>query len=162
ELFDPASSQFVPAASMATPRIGHVAVSLADGRVLIVGGRQARRGGLLRSAELFDPASGQVQPAGDMATARHKPAAALLPDGRVLVIGGSDGRDSDGRYRSTELYDPATGQFTAGPDMRLPRFKLPDAVTTLASGAILVAGGAAQPELYDPGINAFVPIAGQI
>lgn len=162
EIFDPGSSGFSPAASMTVPRISHVAVTLADGRVLVVGGRQARRGGILRSAEIFDPATGRFQPTGDMSSPRHKHAATLLPDGRVLVIGGSDVRDQRGRYRSTEIYDPRTGTFADGPDMQWPRFKIPDAVATLASGALLVAGGAIQPELYDPASNAFVAIPGEL
>jgi hypothetical protein len=162
ELFDPSSSGFSSVASMSVPRIGHVAVSLADGRVLIIGGRQARRGEILRTAEIFDPATGQFHPTGDMSSPRHKHAAALLPDGRVLVLGGSDARDQRGRYRSTEIYDPKTGKFTDGQDMRWPRFKLRDAVAVLPSGAVLVAGGATQLELYDPGSQAFVPVQGEL
>ena len=162
ELFDPSSSSFSSTASMSVPRVGHVAVSLADGRVLIIGGRPARRGEILRTAEIFDPSTGKFQPTGSMSSPRHKHAAALLPDGRVLVLGGSDARDQGGRYRSSEIYDPKTGKFADGPDMRWPRFKLPDAVAVLPSGAVLVAGGAAQLELYDPGSQAFVPLQGEL
>ncbi len=162
ELFDPSSSSFSSTASMSVPRIGHVAVSLADGRVLIIGGRQARRGEILRTAEIFDPSTRQFRTTGDMSSPRHKHAAALMPDGRVLVLGGSDPRDKRGRYRSTEIYDPKTGKFTDGPDMRWPRFKLPDAVAVLPSGAVLVAGGAAQLELFDLGSQNFVLVQGQL
>jgi len=162
ELFDPSSSSFSSTASMSVPRVGHVAVSLPDGRVLIIGGRLARRGEILRTTEIFDPSTSQFQPTGDMSSPRHKHAAALLPDGRVLVLGGSDARDQRGRYRSSEIYDPATGKFTDGPDMRWPRFKLSDAVAVLPSGAVLVAGGAAQLELYHPGSQTFVLVQGEL
>ncbi|KAA2285345.1 Kelch repeat-containing protein [Arenimonas fontis] len=162
ELFDPSSSSFSSTASMSVPRVGHAAVSLADGRVLITGGRIARRGEILYSAEIFDPSTNQFQPTGDMSSPRHKHAAALLPDGRVLVVGGSDVRDQRGRYRSSEIYDPATGEFTDGPDMSWPRFKLPHAVAVLPSGAVLVAGGAARLELYAPGSQTFVPVEGEL
>jgi hypothetical protein len=162
ELFDPNSSSFSSTASMSVPRVGHVAVSLADGRVLIIGGRQTRRGGILRTTEIFDPATNQFQSTGDMISPRHKHAAALLPDGRVLVLGGSDARDRGGRYRSAEIYDPTTGKFTAGPDMRWPRFKLPHAIAVLPSGAVLGAGGATRLELYNPGRQAFEPVQGEL
>lgn len=162
EVFDPATSAFSPVQPMGVPRIGHVAVVLADGRVLIAGGRQARRGEVLRSAELFDPVGGRFLPTGSMASPRHKHAAALLADGRVLVIGGSDARDEAGRYRSTEIFDPSSGTFSAGPDMNRPRFKFADTVVALPSGAILVAGGAVQWEIYDPRTQAFSVIAGEM
>jgi hypothetical protein len=155
EIFDPATSGFKAAGPMQKARVGHAAVALEDGRVLIIGGRQVRRGETLQSAEIFDPASGQFQATGQMSFARHKHAAIRLADGRVLVIGGSDARDQQGRYQSTELYDPGTGEFTAGADMRWRRFKLTDAVALLPSGAVLVAGGAARLELYDPRSQAF-------
>ena len=62
---------------------------------------------------------------------RHKHAAVVLRDGRVLVVGGSDVRDFRGRYRTTELWSPATGRFSPAPALREPRFKLPDAVVAL-------------------------------
>lgn len=162
ELFDPASSSFSSVGSMSVPRVGHVAVALANGKVLVIGGQQARRGEILRSAEIFDPATGQFQRTGDMSSPRHKHAAVLLPDGRVLVIGGADERDQRGRYRSTEIYDPKTSRFTDGPSMQWPRFKIPNAVTVLPSGAVLVAGGANRLELYDPGSNSFVTVHGEL
>jgi len=162
EVFDPSSSSFSSTGSMSEARVGHVAVSLADGRVLVIGGRQVRHGKTLRTAEIFDSSTDQFLRTGDMSSPRHKHAAALLPDGRVLVLGGSDERDQRGRYRSTEIYDPKTGKFADGPDMRWPRFKLTDAVSTLPSGGVLVAGGATQLELYDPGSQSFVTVRGEL
>lgn len=161
EVFDPTTSTFSAVGPMRTPRGSHVAVPLADGRVLVIGGHQAR-GEILRSAEIFDPATGEFQPTGDMAISRHKHAAALLADGRVLIIGGSDARDYRGRYASTEIFDPETGEFSPGPDMRWGRHKIRDAVAVLPSGAVLVAGGAAQPELFDPAARIFVATEGEL
>lgn len=162
ELFDPASSSFSSVGSMSVARVGHVAVLLANGKVLVIGGRQVRRGEIQRTAEIFDPSTGQFERTGDMSSPRHKHAAVLLSDDRVLVIGGSDERDERGRYRTTEIYDPKTGRFTDGPSMQWPRFKIPDAVAVLPSGAVLVAGGAKQLEFYDPGSNSFVPVQGEL
>jgi hypothetical protein len=161
EVFDPTTSTFSAVGPMQTPRGSHVAVPLADGLVLVIGGHRAR-GEILRSAETFDPATGEFQPTGNMAVSRHKHAAALLADGRVLIIGGSDARDYRGRYASTEIYDPEMGVFSSGPDMRWGRHKIRDAVAVLPSGAVLVAGGAAQPELFDPAVRIFVATQGEL
>lgn len=162
ELFDPAARRFLPLAAMGRARAGHSMTLLDDGRVLVVGGRVARRGAVLRSAELFDPASGRFTPAGELRLPREKHAAVRLLDGRVLIVGGSDVGPRSQRHRSTEIYDPASGRFVAGPEMRWPRYKLPDAVVRLPSGAVLVAGGAAQPELFEPRSGRFVALDGEL
>lgn len=158
ELFDPRTSTFVPLGSMHENH--YLATRLADGRVLLTGG-QGAHGELLRSAEIFDPASGKFQPTGDMATPRVKHAAALLSDGRVLIIGGTAGVEG-ARFNSTELYDPRTGRFSPGPSMRASRYKIRDAVAVLRSGAVLVAGGATTPEVYDPLARVFVATLGDL
>jgi len=48
----------------------------------------------------------------DLSLAKYKAAAALLPDGRVIIIGGSNDRDWNGRYNSTEIYDPQKNKVT--------------------------------------------------
>jgi hypothetical protein len=161
EIFDPVTSAFTVAGEMQTPRGYPGVVSLADGRVLITGGHRIS-GGVLRSAEIFDPATGEIHPTGDMAATRTKHAAVLLHDGRVLIVGGSDGRDGRGRLASTEFYDPGTGRFSPGPTMHSPRHKIHDAVVVLSSGAVLVAGGSVQPEVWIPGEQEFRPVQGQL
>jgi hypothetical protein len=96
-------------------------VRLLDGRALIVGGHRGRRADLTlyASAEIYDPASGAFRRVGDMRIRRHKHDAILLPDGQVLITGGSDERDDRGVYDSSELFDPKTETFTAGPTMKL-------------------------------------------
>lgn len=85
-----------------------------------------------------------------------------LADGRVLVIGGSGSGPRSDRYRSTELYDPATGRFKPGPDMSSQRYKLPDGAVLLPSGDVLVAAGAAQVERFDSSAGRFVPVSGEL
>lgn len=148
-VFDPADDAFHPTGAMATPRLGHSATVLADGSVLIAGGvTDGKR--VLASAEVYDPASGAFTATGPMASARYKHGAIRLADGRVLIAGGSDDRDWTGKYASTELYDPATGAFTAGPELTAARFKLPHALALTASGAVAIAGGASTVELVEP------------
>ena len=161
EVFDPASSGFIQVGKMNSPRAGHTSVLLKNGKVLITGGQNARNGKTLNSAEIFDPATGRFSFTGEMSFPRHKHAAVLLKNDRVLIIGGADERDLHGRYQSTEIYDPGTGQFSPGPDMNLPRFKIPNAVVTIQEGDVVVAGGEAPLERYDPLKNIFLPIDGE-
>ena len=53
----PPDGRFVTTASMSTARVGHTATVLANGLVLVTGGRDDS-GALLSSAELYDPATG--------------------------------------------------------------------------------------------------------
>ncbi len=149
ELYDASKRAFRPAGRLAAPRQGHTATLLADGRVLLAGG-ETRGGSVVATAEVYDPATGKATAAGSMAGPRYKHAAVRLGDGRVLLVGGSDERDWRGKYATTEIFDPATGQFAPGPALSAARFKLPSAVVALPGGQVAVAGGADSVELIDP------------
>lgn len=159
EFYDPEHNRFTPLPSMAGNH--YLATKLADGRVLLTGG-QAADGAVWGSAELFDPATDTFQPTGSLLTPRVKHGAARLPDGRVLIVAGSDDTRSNTLFATTELYDPATGTFTPGPSLAAARHKIRDAVVALPDGSVLVAGGADQPERFDPADNRFTPVAGTL
>lgn len=162
ELYDPVQGRFTPAGDMTTARESHVAVRMRDGRVLIVGGHNGRRGDLtlLTSAELHDPRTGAFTRVGDLGIRRHKHDAVLLADGRVLITGGSDERDERGVYDSSELFDPGTGRFTAGPRLQLGRYKHAGTSILLPDGRVLLAGGAPRAELFDPLASTFTLVPG--
>jgi hypothetical protein len=88
---------FRTSGNMTTPRGGHTATLLPNGRVLIVGGfREVAFGGanlVLTTTGRYDPLTGALTPAGDMTTPRASHTATLLPDGRVLIAGCQDGAD---------------------------------------------------------------------
>ncbi len=92
-----------------------------------------------------------------MTAARADATATPLLNGKVLIAGGNgDG----GALRGTELYDPATGSFTAGPSMNAARGFA--TATLLPNGKVLIAGGVdssgnklKSTELYDPVTNTF-------
>ena len=189
ELYDPASGKFSPTGSITTARASETVTRLQDGRVLVVGGLGAN-GQQLASAELYDPATGKFTPTGSLQTARQFHTATLLPDGRVLIAGGyntnpvgarnaavamayhpgSGGRSTEpptmtaeqGVLASAELYDPATGMFTATGSLNKARDN--HTATLLSDGRVLVFGGGgeasssgASAELYDPGTGKFSP-----
>jgi len=67
--------------------------------------------------------------------------AALMSDGRVLVVGGhAEGEPTDPAMRSADLFDPATGQWTATETTQSPHWG-GHTVTGLQDGTVLVAGG---------------------
>jgi hypothetical protein len=106
EIFDPATGAFTSLGSTGIARIDPSLTLLADGQVLIAGGRDEN--GYLASAQLFDPTTGRFAATGSLATERSGHVATLLPDGRVLVTGG---QNQYGDPRTAEIYDPVTGRF---------------------------------------------------
>ncbi len=169
ELYDPATGTFsaLPASGsteLQTARTGAVAAPLPDGDVLIAGGYN---GTYLQSAELYNPATGtfSVLPASgstELQTARAGAVAAPLPDGDVLIAGGED----NGTYlQSAELYDPATGTFSALPasdSTELQTARSGAVAAPLPDGGVLIAGGLndvaylQSAELYEPGATASI------
>jgi hypothetical protein len=164
EIYDPATGSFSWTGSLSAALIARASVRLADGRVLILGGHRGRGSHItvVASAEIYDPTRGVFTPAGEMLTPRHKHDAVLLPDGTVLITGGSDERDDRGMYNSSELYDPRTATFRAGPRMRLARHKHTGTSVVLPSGLVLIAGGAPVPEVYDPRARNFALVGGNL
>jgi hypothetical protein len=124
------------------------ATLLRDGRVLVAGGRVT--GQPRAEAWLVNSGNGRATPTGGLAAPRRKHAAVLLDDGRVLIVGGAGANDRQNKYRSLEVYNPATGRFSRVGETIEARFKIPDAAVKLADGRVLVAGGADYPELIDP------------
>jgi len=142
---------------MNTPRFGHTATLLPDGRLLVTGGADGTYH-TLASAERFDPATGVWTPMPDMHTSRFWHTATLLPNGRLLVAGGMTGDASDPQnvdvVTSTETFDPASATWALTGNMHVARAM--HSATLLRDGRVLVAGGAtgtgftSSAELYDP------------
>ena len=161
ELFDPMTGNFTATGKMTSSRSAHTSTLLKNGKVLITGGSSGPAR-VSDSAETYDTSTGTFSRTGTMTRIRHKHAAEILPDGRVIVLGGADSRDWRGRYSSTEMYDPETGQFTGTGEMSEPRFKFSDAVTLLKSGRLIVVGGGKSIELFDQLSGTFTRAGGEM
>lgn len=154
EIFDPSTQRFKLVITYGLERSGHTATLMADGKVLLVGGT-AKNEQVLTSVELFNPITEVFEITGDISVRRRKHATIRLKNNQVMVVGGTDERDWNHPYNSTEIYDSATGRFTAGPQLQQTRFKLQDAALMLPSGNALIAGGAAAIEVLDITVNRF-------
>jgi hypothetical protein len=163
EIYDPATGRFQRAGQMLHPRESHTATLLQDGRVLIAGGHNGTRGHLQieQSAEIYDPLTGRSTETGLLTQRRHKHDAVLMKDGRVLLLGGADERDQAGAYDSAEIYDQRSGRFAVTGRMQVARYKLQGTSLLLQDGSVLVAGGAATPEIYRPELRSFRGLASQ-
>jgi len=155
ELYDPTTGSFTATGSLERGRAGHTATLLSNGKVLIVEGI-GNRGLPVYPEELYDPSTGAfITPTtgGTVSSWRLDHTSTLLPNGKVLIGGGTSyAHDS---LASAELYDPATGAFTANSSMGLGRSM--HTATRLPNGNVLMAGGGnynsyalASAELYDP------------
>jgi hypothetical protein len=136
-----------PGRDMGAQRAMHTATRLADGTVLIAGGRSTA--GELDSAELYVPATDSFRPVAPMNQRRSSATATLLPDGRVLVAGGGD--------FTSEIYDPVLDSWTETGRMIMRRQS--HAAVLLPDGRVLVVGGTsgagstATAEIFDAASN---------
>lgn len=140
ELYHPASNTWSATGSMGVARTDQMTAKLANGFVLVAGGIPSAGGPSLTSAELYDPATGTWSPAEPMFEGRFGGTASPLPDGSVLVTGGCDLQCSPKALATTEFYSPATGYWSEGDPMTMPRES--DAAVVLGNGGIIAVGGA--------------------
>jgi hypothetical protein len=144
EIFDPVTNTFSPGPVMSTARLGHEAVKLPNGLVLLVGGIN---GGInlgvtalptfTNTTQLFNPATNTFTNSGNVTSSRLKPLLKVLPSGNVLMAGGAAGTFLTAA--STCEIRNASGVWSAGPSMPIATVLPGEAVTP--TGQILVTGG---------------------
>ncbi|HWO12155.1 MAG TPA: kelch repeat-containing protein, partial [Polyangiaceae bacterium] len=145
-IIDPAAlgPVWLSAGSMSEPRSHFASLRLEDGRVLVAGGISSSTGAPSASAEIFDPATDTWSVTGSLAAARSDfTLSARAPSAggaAALAVGGNS---AAGPLASVELFDPATGVWSAGPSLPAPNAG--HSAVELEDGSLLVAGGSGEP-----------------
>lgn len=154
EIWDPDTGTWAAIDGMSSPRLGAVAVTLSDGRVLVAGGVPVWGGDdPLVSAEIYDPSDHGWSPAGTLSAPRSGFSMIALPDGGALVVGGmhspTEGAAGEASQPTTtvERFNPET-QTWASTDGFDASGRRP-AMAVLADGRVLAVAGA-NTAIYDP------------
>jgi hypothetical protein len=140
---------------MLTVRDTHTATLLADGRILIIGGRDLAppKEHTLSATEFYLPGKRKFVPGPPLAQDRAYHTATLLRNDNLLICGGFS--ISRKTLASVECYLPALGQFQPTGEMQVAREM--HSATLLADGRVLIVGGLnsdgvvlTTAEIYDP------------
>ncbi|HEX5052901.1 MAG TPA: kelch repeat-containing protein [Planctomycetota bacterium] len=148
-IYDPAT-QSTTTVAMLSPRAGHGASRMGNGRVLITGGLAsfdlqnplAIFNGIQATTEVFDPATGTFVPGPNMLEARAMHTSTTLTNGQVLIAGGltlipivNVPTVSATAYK----FNPATNSFGLPSTFSGARFL--HSAAALSDGKVLIAGG---------------------
>jgi hypothetical protein len=157
ESYDPENQTWTPTSPKVTDANADPAL-LPDGKILVAGGVKGTQPTSVNvaDAEIYDPAMDAWTATASMSSDRSEHTLTLLPSGQALVAGGaSGGWGVCNDLTSTELYDPNSGTWSPGGNMRAARHI--HIATLLPNGQVLAAGGIncqgnilASAELYTP------------
>jgi Galactose oxidase, central domain len=146
-IFDPQTLSFRKISNMKYARHLHSATLLADGRVLISGGTRGSGNEIplqyVTESEMYDPRSEQFSQVGSMLEGRLEPTnprTFTLPNKKLLLLDTYHPNDANAKtiFRP-ELFDLATGQFSATGDLLEPRSGF--SAVQLQDGRVFVYGG---------------------
>jgi len=174
EIYDDVTDTFSYGPQLTAARSLHTATLLPDGRWLLCGGVNVLNDPQ-PSCEVYDPVADSFTAVASMLTPRAGHTATLLANGRVLVTGGLHAMTVTpspinaifDTVNTTEIYNPATNTWTAGPNLRTPRAA--HLAILRPDGRVLLAGGISwdtiiiqiptirsTTDLYDPVANTIV------
>lgn len=160
----PSVGAVTPLADMAIGRRAPVALTLANGRVLVAGGMDQTPGQVRVPVEVLDPDTGRFSPvAGDGPTGDGGGSAVLLPGGRALIIMRNLNETSSRAF----VFDPATmavRRLASDRPSNAPVFGVNPSLALLNDGRVLIAGGQADvykadllasAQIFDPSTETF-------
>jgi hypothetical protein len=139
EIWDPGTGAWARIAKLSGPRYGAKAVTLDDGRALVVGGLPAwGADNQRRSAELYDPTTGEWESAGELAGTPARISLVATSGGALAIYVTNEGTAPAWR---AEWFDPdAAAWSSAGdPGMRVGEGRA--AAVTLRDESVLVVAG---------------------
>lgn len=171
-IYDPGADSWRRAGDLPAATVGASGVTLADGRVLLVGGAVAlpqpvySPGGGAQlvqdtvNAELFDPQKDRWSPAGSLSRVRYGEALAALAGGGAVAAGGCIGSNGapPAAVDTVEIFDAGAGTWRAA--QRLPEPRCGATAIALSDGRVLVVGGQDQPGTEVQGAVVFDPKSG--
>lgn len=144
QTYDPNREEFTLGGATFGVGVLSQSTTLADGRVLFTGGL-GTDGQPSAAAAVYDPATGTTTTL-SMALPRAGHGASLMNNGKVLISGGFQVFNLTdllgfltGVQASSEVFDPTTDTFAAGPTMLEPRAL--HTSTAMSNGQVLIAGG---------------------
>lgn len=108
-IYDPQTDTATSTGNMTYARMNCVAATLADGRVLVVGGWYNSSSPVY--GELYDPASGTFTATQALSEGRAIPVVLPANDGRAVVFGGYGAYGGEIK-ELVEVYDPAVNSFS--------------------------------------------------
>ena len=145
QLFDPAAGTFATAAALSAAREGQTATALADGTVVVAGGKSGTAAVATTQRFSFTGTTGAWASAGTLSSARLGHTATLLASstlasGTLLVAGGNSGVSgaTSGLLATAELWN---GTTTWAATTALGAAVQGQTATLLSGGLVLIAGG---------------------
>ena len=169
EIYDPKTDEWENAPDMTYKKQLAQAITLEDGRVMIIGGRSGVS--TLSSNEIYDPEDNSWSEAEPMMQSRMSHSAVKLIDNTILVTGGMESVTMGDTLSSAEIYDPLQNSWSKV--AKLTRARLGHRSTLLPDGRVLVTGGTSvveadllgpetTAEIYDPILNEWTLISTEL
>ena len=146
--------------SQGLPREHQSALLLFDGRVLITAGYDTAAIG---TTEIYEPTTGEIRTVQSLNLPRWYQTAVMLHSGQPMIIAGKVA-GAPNSTNTTELFDPVTEKWSAGPSLTGRRER--HTTTVLPDGRVLLVGDwggtDVTNELYDPDGGAWSVLPGQM